>query len=214
VPLNSTLPEVDVSRIAAVLIVTLAAIGVAPSAAHAVPTRGLDDTLAGVWTEVLETPSTQNPFGGGGDAFACLELGGTVAPFAPEGVKSCTVRTGTKLFVTASSWECSTFEGDGTTEAQLRACAESKDAQARPTVTVDGVPTAVHEVETGLLRITLPDDNLFALPAATDGLSVAHGWVTLLHPLTPGAHTVVINGSVPRITTKITVVPGRRPASR
>jgi hypothetical protein len=39
---------------------------------------------------------------------------------------SCTVKPGTKIFVAASSVECSTFEGNGTTEAELRACAEQK----------------------------------------------------------------------------------------
>jgi hypothetical protein len=35
---------------------------------------------------------------------------------------------------------------------------------------------------------------------------VAHGWVTLLHPLTPGTHTIVINTEAnPTITTTIVV---------
>jgi hypothetical protein len=39
------------------------------------------------------------------------------------------------------------------------------------------------------------------------GLSVGHGWVTLLHPLTPGTHTIVITGDA-TITTTIVVKPG------
>jgi hypothetical protein len=34
---------------------------------------------------------------------------------SPTGVESCTVKPGTKIFVVASSFECSTFEGHGTT---------------------------------------------------------------------------------------------------
>src|SRR5215207_9140130 len=156
---------------------------VAP-AASAAPVKKLEDTLGVLWTTVLETPSAQNPFGSGGSAFACWDLGGTVAPFAPDSVASCTVKPGTKIFAAASSVECSTFEGNGTTEAQ-----------EAPTVIVDGTPVSVTEVESRLLDIVLPADNVFGLPAGTQGLSVAHGWVALLHPLPPGTHTiVVVNG--------------------
>ena len=39
---------------------------------------------------------------------------------------------------------------------------------------------------------------------------MGHGWVVLLHPLTPGTHTIVIvGGIVPgTVTTKIVVKPG------
>jgi hypothetical protein len=77
---------------------------------------------------VLETPSAQNSFGTGGAPFGCWNLGGgTVAPFGPGNVPSCTVKPGTKILVAASSVECSMFEGNGTTEAELRACAEQKE---------------------------------------------------------------------------------------
>ena len=47
------------------------------------------------------------------------------------------------------------------------------------------------------------------MPAGTTGLSVAHGSVTLLNPLTPGTHTIVIDpAEAPTITTKIVVEPG------
>jgi len=39
-------------------------------------------------------------------------------------------------------------------------------------------------------------------------VSVAHGWVALLHPLTPGTHFIVIGGNVPENTTTIKVTPG------
>jgi hypothetical protein len=96
-------------------------------------------------------------------------LGGTVAPFAPGGVESCTVKPGTKVFVPASSFACSTFEGNGTTEAELRDCARQTDVQVAPTVTVDGRPVPVAEVETRALRIVLPAGNLFGEPTGTRG---------------------------------------------
>jgi len=198
-----------VSRITRIVLLAAIALFAAAPAASAVPSKKLDDYLAALWTTVLETPDDQNPFGTGGPAFACLDLGGTVAPFAPGGAESCTVKPGTKVFIAASSVECSTFEGNGATEAELRACARLGDVKVAPTVTVDGRSVLVAEVETPLLNIVLPADNVFGQPAGTQGLSVGHGWVALLHPLTPGIHTIVIAiaDSTP-ITTTIVVKPG------
>ena len=111
----------------------------------------------------------------------------------------------------AATFECSTFEGNGTTEDELRTCARTKDAQAAPAVTVDTKSVPVTEVETPLLNIVLPADNIFGLPAGTQGLSVAHGWVTLLHPLTPGTHTIFLDVAPTPITTKIVVQPDLKP---
>ena len=198
------------SRLARILLLAAVALCVVVPPAGATPVKQLTGNLAAMWTTLLETPTAQNPFGTGGAAFACLDLGGTLAPFGPTGAESCTVKRGTPIFVAASSFECSTFEGNGTTDAELRTCARDIDVQVAPTVTVDGRRVRVSEVETRLLRIVLPDDNLFELPAGTRGLSVAHGWVTLLHPLRPGTHTIVISGIVGRdpVTTTIRVKRG------
>ena len=197
------------SRFARIVLLAAVTLCVAAPAASAVSVKKLERNLGAVWTTVLETPSAQNPFGTGGSAFACLNIGGrTVAPFAPVSVESCTVKPGTKIFVAASSVECSTFEGNGTTEDELRACARQSDVQVAPTVTVDGKVVPVAEVETRLLNIVLPADNIFGLPAGTAGLSVAHGWVALLHPLTPGTHAIVIRNGASTITTTIVVQPG------
>jgi hypothetical protein len=198
-----------VSRFVRILLLAAVTLCVAAPAASAVPSKKLDANLGALWTTVLETPSAQNPFGTGGSAFACLDLGRrTVAPFAPGGVESCTVTPGTKIFVAASSVECSTFERNGTTEAALRRCARKADVQVAPTVTVDGKSVRVVEVETRLLKIVLPADNIFVppLPAGTRGLSVGHGWVTLLHPLTPGTHTIVIVTADPPSTITTTIL--------
>ena len=153
----------------------------------------LGGMLGDLWTTVLETPTPENPFAGGS---TCVDLGETLAPFGPNGAQSCTVERGTKVFVTAWSTECSTFEG--TTEAELRACARAADQGITThTVAVDGQPVPVSEVETELLRIHLPKDNIFedifGLTVDRRGLSVGHGWATLLDPLTPGTHTITIH---------------------
>lgn len=202
------------SRLARIVLVAAATLCVAAPAASAVPKNTLDDNLAAMWTTLLETPFAESPFGGGGPASACTDLGGTVAPFGPGGAESCTVKPGTKIFVAAASWECSTFAGDhfdfGTTEPELRECARATDVQETPIVTVDGVSVPVSGVETQLVSIVLPADNLFGQPEGAQGQFVAHGWVTLLHPLTPGAHTIVMEFDDPAdtITTTIIVQPG------
>jgi hypothetical protein len=184
---------------------------VAPSASAAPASLG--KTLGQLWTTVLETPTPDNPFGGGGPQ--CVVLGGKiVAPFG-GGSFTCTVKAGTRIFIAAWTTECSTFAGDcggpGSNEAQLRAAAEAADAGIAATVTINGQPVPLSSVETGLLTIHLPQDNIFgATGAARNGLSVAHGFVYLTDPLTPGTyiiegHVVFPDGSTADFTTTIIV---------
>ena len=157
--------------------------------------RGVRDTVRAKLVRHRAAPCTR----------AGTSRGGQSALFGPAGVPSCTVKPGTKIFEIASSFQCSTIEGNGTTEAELRTCAEHMDAQTAPSVTVDGHAVPVKGVETGLMHIVLPADNIFGLPAGTTGLSVGHGWIALLDPLTPGTHTIVGSGSTVSFTTKIIV---------
>jgi len=175
----------------ALLLVAVTFCLVAPSASAA-PTN-LGKTLGNLWTTVLETPTPGNPFGGGGPQ--CVVLGGKiVAPFG-GGSLTCTVKAGTRIFIAAWTTECSTFERNGTTEAALRACAVGADEEVTATVTINGEPVPLSSVETGLLTIHLPQDNIFGLQGADrNGLSVAHGFVYLTDPLAPG--TYVIEGRV------------------
>jgi hypothetical protein len=199
-------------RLFIVLATACGVVAASVAAASFAPPASANNQLGGIlgdlWATVLETPTPDNPFTGGSP---CIYLGETLAPFGPSGVQSCTVVRGTKIFVTAWSTECSTFEGNGTTETELRACARAADQGITThTVAVDGQPVPVTEVETDLLSIHLPKDNIFGLNGAERrGLSVGHGWVTLLDPLTPGTHTIDIHvaGSVDSdVTTTIIVV--------
>ena len=186
----------------------------APASTENAELDELESTLEALWTTVLETSSTENAFGTGGAAYACWDLGGTVAPFGGN-VESCTVEPGTRLFIAGYSAECSTFEGHGTTEAELRTCARESDEQLAPTVTVDGEPVPITEAETPLMQIVLPADNLFGQPEGTEGLSVGHGWVALVDPLTPGTHTIdgVYANGEPAFTTTIIVEPDQSDAT-
>jgi hypothetical protein len=197
---------VSIFRLAVLPLLATVTVGLAaPAASAATPTK-LSSNLAALWTTVLQTPSTQNPFGTGGTAApACWNLGGTVAPFAPFSVPSCTVKPGTMIFEVGSSNECSTFEEPTlTTEAELAACAKEGDVSSAPTVTVDGRPVLLTEVETGLMNIVLPADPVVPGNAGEKGMSVGHGWVALLNPLTPGTHTIIGTGTA-NFTTKIIV---------
>jgi hypothetical protein len=206
----ASVPQVALSRLTRILLLVAVALCLGAPTAGAVPAKKLDNNLAAMWTTILQTPATQNPFLTDG----CIDLGGTLAPFGgpPTGAGPCTVKPGTKIFVAASSAECSNVEKPpffGEDEPQLRACARRQDVQVAPTVTVDDKLVPVTPVETPLLNIILPDPNVLDVPAQR-ALSVAHGWVTLLHPLTPGEHTIVGTGSV-TFTTKIRVEPGFKP---
>ena len=164
---------------------------VAPSTSAAPSSLG--KTLGNLWTTVLETPTPDNPFGGGGPQ--CFVVGGKiVAPFG-GGSLTCTVKAGTRIFIAGWTTECSTFPPDtnfGTTEAELRACAVGADAGVTATDTINGEPVPFSSVETGLLTIHLPRDNIFDLKGADrNGLSVAHGFVYLTDPLTPGTYIIV-----------------------
>jgi hypothetical protein len=224
----ATIPkEGAMSRLSRVLVVVVVALGVAAPSAAAVPGKQLGNTLGAMWKKVLETPTPQNPFTGGGPL--CVDLGGVVAPFAAPGVDSitCTVKPGTKVFVAAWSAECSTLEDPpsfGSNEAELRACARAVNAGVTTTdVVLDGTRVPVTEVTSGLVRLDLPADNIFGAPTGTGTpempyLSVADGWVALLGPLTPGTHTITldISGEFPpgtpltpiHNTTTIIVQPG------
>jgi len=196
-----------------VLIVVAAILGivfaqVAP--ASATTTRKLESNLAELWTTVLETPADRNPFTQNFDPrFACWNLDhSTVAPFAGGPEFSCTVKTGTKLFIAAFSTECSTFDDDcgretgpdgcrGTAAEELLQCAIDADkVQAGVKVTLDDRSVPLTDVEAPGLKIVLPANNIFGEPPRKEGLSSAHGLVALLHPLTTGTHEIKITGFV------------------
>jgi hypothetical protein len=184
---------------------------VAPASAQA--SDELASNLARLWTTVLETKSAQNPFAQDFDPkLACWDLDhSTVAPFAGGAELSCKVKSDTKIFVVGFSFECSSIPGDDGdppfTEENLRDCAVNLNKDTAPTVTLDGRSVPLTGVVTPALHPVLPKHNVFGAPAGTY-LSVAHGWVALLDPLTPGTHTIEITGNFEGSVTTIVVPPG------
>ena len=150
------------TRLCRVLLAVAVAAAATATSAAAVPDKKLSTTLGALWTTVLQTPAANNPFTGGDP---CIDLGGTVSPFAGPAEFTCTVKPGTKIFVVGWSSECSTVEGPpyhGDDEASLRECARSVDAGLKtPTVRLDGNPVDLTEVETALLNFVLPAGHIF-----------------------------------------------------
>lgn len=179
------------SRLLRIGLASIAAFGLTGPPAGAAGQGQLAGTLGQMWETLLETP-------GGGDS--CYDLGGMVAPFTVFGLSefTCTVKTGTRLFVVAASAECSNVEpppfDGGETEASQLACARANDAPfAGTTVTLDGNAVALSEVETSQFNLDLPDGNILT-GAAGPATAAAHGWVARVHPLTPGSHTIEVVG--------------------
>jgi len=102
----------------------------------------------------------------------------------------------TKIFVTAWTSECSTLEKGvyhGDDEESLRACARLADENVKePIVTFDGRRLRLQEVETPLLNVVMPEDNILDAKAGAAGQSVGHGWVVQINPMRVGTHTILI----------------------
>jgi hypothetical protein len=200
------------SRLSYALLLAVVALALAVPSAAAAPNRDPGDVLGDLWETVLETPTAENPFAGGDP---CVDLGPVVAPLGPSLPSiTCTVKPSEGLFVTGWSSECSTFEAPpffGGDEAELRACARAVDAGLpTPVITLDGTPAPVSEVETDLLRIKLPEDNIFGA-SNRRGLSVGHGWVADVGRLSRGRHEIVIHIGAPMdFTNTTTIIVGKR----
>src|SRR5262249_44854527 len=98
-------------------------------------------------------------------------------------------------FVSILNAEASTLEGNGTTEAELRAAAKSlQDHAVSMEAAVDGVP--VNDLERYRVRSPLftfgplPPNNLLGSPAGSTSPSVADGVFLMLNPLPPGRHQI------------------------
>jgi hypothetical protein len=128
----------------------------------------------------------------------------------------CVIPAGKALFVPILNGECSNVEGNGSTEAEWRACAAAQmDLATDLSADIDGTPireVAQYRVQSprafGLL---LPGNNILQLfgfnaPAGecfTSGSgctpyhSVADGYYLLLPPPSAGSHTIHVHGAIP-----------------
>jgi hypothetical protein len=202
------------ARLLRILLAALVGVVITAPAAAAAPDRKLESLLGDLWETALETPTPLDP---------CVDLDkNVVAPFqVGPGPLTCTVKSGTKIFVAAFTVECSTAEVGtvffGANEAELRACVRAFNPAAI-TITVDGRMVPLTVVETRLLHVDLPLNNILGVPAGPAD-SVGRGFVALLQPLPPGTHHIVINAvDAPFFgtftsTTTIVVQPGQSRAA-
>ena len=182
------------------MIAVLVTIFIAPTASAGTGTQiRLSETLGELWTTVLELPSGENPFTSDDKCVELDQRGArrTIVPFSAAGSTiTCEVRVATKIFVTAWTSECSTLEKDpyyGADEPALRECARDADSQLKdPIFTLDGRRLGLQEVETPLLNVVMPEDNILGVKPGASGQSVGHGWVVQINPLRVGTHTILI----------------------
>jgi hypothetical protein len=125
-------------------------------------------------------------------------LGGTLD--GSEAERRCTIPAGMYIFFPIINAECSSLEGNGTTEEELRACVKGLiDNVTFVEAHVDGVALKGEQrsrVQSTLFSFTLPPGDVLKLfggqpnptPAVSDGF-----WV-LLRPLSAGAHTIEWRG--------------------
>ncbi|WP_437738255.1 hypothetical protein [Sorangium sp. So ce1335] len=115
--------------------------------------------------------------------------------------RRCTVPRGKALFIPILNAACSTIQGDGETEEELRDCANDlMDQVTERFIVIDGkrirgLDAFRHESPLFVFG-PLPEDNLIGADAGETSDAVADGFHVLLAPLSPGAHTIHFGGRV------------------
>jgi hypothetical protein len=138
-----------------------------------------------------------------GDVGKVFFIGGVVSE-SGTAERTVTVPSGTPIFFPVLNNECSTLEGNGVTEAELRACNDFFIGLATNVhASVDGKPVQdvlAHRETSGAFGFTLPENNFLQFfgvdaPAGFHESSVADGYWLMLKPLSPGRHDVNFGGT-------------------
>ncbi len=163
-----------------------------PNAPHHGKTYG--EWGAAWWQWFAAQPTNNTVVCGPSGAGPVWFLGPNSSP--PGQMRACTLPATAQLFLPIVTVECSVLEGNGTTEAELRACANTIGPRVTTVeATLDRVAIAdirQYRAQTPLFTLTLPENNILGGPAATTP-SVADGYWLLLAPLAPGAHTLTLH---------------------
>ncbi|HEU6443619.1 MAG TPA: hypothetical protein VFL61_01030 [Gaiellaceae bacterium] len=170
----------------------------------------------------MEIPAPINPLFDETGALCATNQSGPVwftAPVAHPGTttRACTIPAGKAIFVLGIGNECSNIEPPpffGATEAELRACAaagfEEFFGDASISITVDGIEVPEldrYRTQTPLFSYTLPEDNLFGLPAGTTAtMAISDGNAVIIKPLPPGSHQIVTHIEAPILGGTIDVI--------
>jgi len=122
-----------------------------------------------------------------------------------EADRECTVPAGTALFFPLIDVACSSIEGNGETEEELRECANLSADFIDPSsvfLEIDGqaIDVEQHRAESPLFTYgPLPDNNVLQYygldaPAGTTTPAVSDGYWAMVAPLPVGTHTVAFGG--------------------
>jgi hypothetical protein len=183
------------------------------------PVLSVYDHLSVAWWQyVLAQPTTTNPLldptgaqcgvGQSGPVFFLVGAGGTAQLTRDQ----CTVRPGRLLFFPMINAFDVHTPGDGLDTPELVYHDFSVTLAFRVDTlhaSVDGAPIRNLDPATSRYRgcaapvagcvpafaLTLPDDNLFGIPAGRYSPAVADGFYLLLAPLKPGVHTIKFGGT-------------------
>jgi hypothetical protein len=198
-----------------------AAVAQKPANSQVVPVnakhRGLSyaEWSVAQWQWLFSLPVDQHPLS---DEADCSEgqsgkvwfLGGTFTAveeepgvIVGEAVRECTIPSGTSLFFPLIDAECSTIEGDGETEAELRECANGLADAIVPEslfLIIDGDPVtdvSSLRVESPLFVFgPLPANNVLEAEEGAVSPSVSDGYFAMVKPLPVGEHTLEFGGIV------------------
>ena len=158
-----------VRRLIVVAAVLAGSLGLSTTTAGATSPHTLSELLADSWKYILETPMPEHPWNGGDP---CIDLGDdhrgpVVSPSAPLFVPTlrCEVPSGTRLFVTVFTSECSNLETEaydfGKNWSTGVQCALRVDSGiSSVSLKVDGLDVPVHEVVARHIRFTNPVDDI------------------------------------------------------
>lgn len=160
------------------------------------------------WKWVMSIPADSNPlFDETGAGITTGQSGNVwylVGVFNETGtaVRSSVVPPGKHLFFPILNVICSTATGDGSTEEELRACAEGiRDTAIDLACEIDGVPVQNLQAyrTSSPLYILGPmiENNIFGLPAGLTTPAVSGGYHLILSPLSAGTHTIHFHGTFP-----------------
>jgi len=184
--------------------------GVLPPDSHAFG-QTYSEWEAALWQWALSQGPVNNPLTDTTGANCAVGQTGKVWFLARKGggqaVRNCTIPAGKGILIPIGAAECDVLEGDGTTEAELRACAiEFSNKFTVMRISVDGnelqglAPPAnsPYRIQWPLFTVTIVEGNAFGAPAGTTQ-AVADGWFFLLAPLSAGAHTIVWHSEAPSL---------------
>jgi hypothetical protein len=179
------------------------------------------ELAAAWWQWALSKPVAENPLIGGDPDYSEEQcngqpvtatrgkkwfLAGTWEGQRPGVERTCTMPVGTQLFfpVVNSIW----IADPGQDEEDVREIANRlvnrivRDPGFSMVVTVDGKEVKCNRIvraESPVFTVSLPEGNLFGVPAGEYGPAVADGLWVALPPLPPGEHTIHFEASAPSV---------------